>query len=162
MKQAGLEGKAKGLVGHDLAEFLRAYPFQPRDDAAGPPAADCAGEPPSAEAVIQRVREKAALAPRRYAWQDSKRHVENPYWAFAVALVAYASGFDEKYVGALLGRLVARFGWPQVEKAVRECEAKLLWGAAAIEFVRRYPFDDQHDERADGQEREDALRITVP
>jgi hypothetical protein len=149
VRQAGLEGKTRGLVGHDLDAFLRAYPFQPRKDAAGPPTADCSGSP---EEVLQRIREKVARAPRLYAVDDSKPHRGLRYWAFACALLAYASGFDEKYVGALLGRLVAKVGWyGQVERAVQACEAKRIYGAPAIEFVRNYPFDvDQHDERAAG------------
>jgi len=167
VRQAGLKGKAMGLYGQDLDAFLRAYPFQPRKDAAGPPASDGAGEPATPEVVIQRIREKAAKAPRRRAWDDSKRHVETPYWAFAGALLAEGSGKDEKWICALLGRLVSKYGWYQhVDKAVRECEARLLWGAPAIEFVRNYPFDDdQHGERTDvagGQEREDAPMITGP
>lgn len=89
--------------------------------------------------VLQRVREKAANAPRR-ARRLGKAHLEDPYWAFAVELLREGTGMDAKEAGAILGRRITPFGWSRVKRAVRECEDLMLWGFGAVKFVESYSF----------------------
>lgn len=115
-----------------------------------------AGEPPSAdEAVIQRARERAAAKlPRsspRY-WPEQRR-------LFAIELLAADGAKTRSACGQLIGWRYQWYGPEQVDAAVLECEAKLIYGAAAFEFIKNYPFDNR--DGAGGQEREGAPRITV-
>lgn len=89
--------------------------------------------------ILMRVLETVDSAPRR-ARRLGKPHLEDPYWAFAVALLCEGTGMDAKEVGNFLGRLVKSFSWSRVKKVVQECEALMLWGFGAIRFVEDYPF----------------------
>ena len=96
-----------------------------------------AAEPPSPEAVIQRARERAAAKLPR----SSPRHWTEQRRLFATELLAADGVNDRRACGQFIGWRYKWYGPDLVDKAVDECAAKLLYGAAAIEFLKRYPFE---------------------
>jgi hypothetical protein len=105
-----------------------------------------AGEPASAEVVMQRIRERAAAKLPR----SCPRHWTEQRRLFAIELLAADGTHDRRWCGQFVGWRYRWYGPDLVDKAVDECAAKFLMGAPAIRFLQRYPFtrlDDRHDTR---------------